>query len=267
MIIITLIKNSSKTINDTIYSLENQSNKNIKWIIINDNSTDDTLNKINRSSINKEIININSNGLFNAYNITYDLLHQKNYNDIIFFLHSDDIIYDDFVIDKVESQFNKYKLSSLFGNIVFFKDNQYKFFRTWNNNEKISKLVNDNLFQIKKLTKIDLLTGWTFPHTSFFFHSRILNLLPRYEEDYNFCSDYGWILDVMLHNKFDLYYFNLNIIKMRYGGKSTKFRNLIKNIFVDYLVLKKRFKNTFFDFIYILVVLVSKKLRKILQFF
>ena len=69
MIIVTLIKNSSKTINDTICSLENQSLKNIKWIILDDNSTDDTLDKIYKSYINKEIIKISSSGLFHAYNI------------------------------------------------------------------------------------------------------------------------------------------------------------------------------------------------------
>ena len=58
MIILTLTKNSSKTINDTIYSIENQSLKNIKWIIFDDNSNDDTLDKINYSSIDKEIIKI-----------------------------------------------------------------------------------------------------------------------------------------------------------------------------------------------------------------
>ena len=58
MIIVTLIKNSSKTINDTICSIENQSLKNIKWIILDDNSTDDTLDKIYKSYINKEIIKI-----------------------------------------------------------------------------------------------------------------------------------------------------------------------------------------------------------------
>ena len=85
MIILTFVKNSSATINDTIFSLENQSLKNIKWIILDDNSSDNTLDKIYKSSIDKEIIKINSSGLFNAFNISHDLLRKRNYNDIIFF--------------------------------------------------------------------------------------------------------------------------------------------------------------------------------------
>lgn len=267
MIIVTLTKNSSKTITDTIYSIKNQSLNNIKWIILDDNSNDDTLDKINNSSIHKEIIKINSSGLFNAYNIAHNFLRKKNYNDIIFFLHSDDIIYNNFVLEKVVFQFNKYQLDSLFGNIFFFKKNKFKFFRTWKNKENISKLIDNDLFLIKKFKKKDLLNGWTFSHTSFFFHSRILNLLPSYDEDYEFCSDYGWVLDIMLQNKFNIYYYNLNVIKMRYGGKSTKFKNLLINTFIDYLILRKKFLKSFFDFFFILAVLLSKKLRKILQFF
>ena len=267
MIILTLTKNSSKTINDTIYSIENQSLKNIKWIIFDDNSNDDTLDKINYSSIDKEIIKINSSGLFNAYNISYDFLSKRNYNDLIFFLHSDDVIYNNYVLEKVVFQFNKYQLDSLFGNVSFFKKNQFKFFRTWKNKENISKLIDNDLFLIKKFQKKDLLNGWSFSHTSFFFHSRILNLLPRYDEDYEFCSDYGWILDIMLQNKFNIYYYNLNVIKMRYGGKSTKIKNLIINTFIDYLILRKRFLKSFIDFFFILTVLLAKKLRKISQFF
>ena len=158
MIILTFVKNSSATINDTIFSLENQSLKNIKWIILDDNSSDNTLEKIYKSSIDKEIIKINSSGLFNAFNISHGLLRKRNYNDIIFFLHSDDIIYDNTVLEKVTFQFNKYQLDSLFGNIFFFKDNQFKFFRSWKNNEKVSKLIDENLFLIQKFEKKDFLT-------------------------------------------------------------------------------------------------------------
>ena len=267
MIIVTLTKNSSKTINDTIFSIENQSLKNIKWIILDDNSTDDTLDKIYKSYIKKEIIKISSSGLFHAYNISYNFLFNKNFDDIIFFLHSDDIIYDKFVLEKIEFQFNKHKLDSLFGNIVYFKDDQFKYFRNWNNSEMNSKTIEDNLFLIKKFKKRDLFTGWTFPHTSFFFHSRILHLLPSYDENYEFCADYGWILDVMLQNKFNIYYYNLNIIKMRYGGKSTKFINLINNTYLDFLILRKRFSKSFNFFFIIVVILFLKKIRKIVQLF
>lgn len=265
MIIVSLTKNSSKTINDTICSIESQSLKNIKWIIFDDNSNDDTLDKIYQSNICREIIKINSSGLFNAYNISYNFLLNNNYDDIIFFLHSDDIIYDKSVLEKVEFQFNKKQLNSLFGNIKYFKDNQFKYFRTWNNYEKKSKKIDENLFLIKKFKKRDLLTGWTFPHTSFFFHSRILHLLPGYDENYEFCSDYGMVLDVMLQNKFNIHYYNLNIIKMRYGGKSTKFLNLIYNTYIDFLILRKRFPKSFSYFFFILIILFFKKLRKIIQ--
>ena len=51
MIIITLTKNSSKTILDTIKSLENQSLKDIFWMILDDQSTDNTISLIKNSKI------------------------------------------------------------------------------------------------------------------------------------------------------------------------------------------------------------------------
>ena len=46
MVIVTLTKNSSKTIEKTIKSIEEQTLKNILWIVIDENSNDATLRKI-----------------------------------------------------------------------------------------------------------------------------------------------------------------------------------------------------------------------------
>ena len=62
--------------------------KNIKWIILDDNSTDDTLDKIYKSYINKEIIKISSSGLFHAYNISYKFLFNKNLRSSWLFINS-----------------------------------------------------------------------------------------------------------------------------------------------------------------------------------
>ena len=60
MVIITLTKNSSKTIAKTIKSIEEQTLKNILWIVIDENSNDTTLELVEKSKINKEIIKVDS---------------------------------------------------------------------------------------------------------------------------------------------------------------------------------------------------------------
>ena len=77
MIVITLTKNSSKTIQTTIKSLENQTLKDIFWLILDEKSKDDTLNLIKHSKVKHEIIKISSNGLFAAYNKAIKILKKK----------------------------------------------------------------------------------------------------------------------------------------------------------------------------------------------
>ena len=130
MIIITLTKNSSKTIIDTIKSLEKQNLKDIFWMIFDENSTDNTTNLIKNSSIEHEIINVKTEGLFFAYNEALEILKNRKFEDIIFFLHSDDLIYDSNTLQIVKNQFDNHNVSSLIGNIVYFNNNEHKFFRT-----------------------------------------------------------------------------------------------------------------------------------------
>ena len=56
MIIVTITKNSSKTISDTIKSIENQSFKNIKWLVIDENSKDNTISKVKASKLKKKLL-------------------------------------------------------------------------------------------------------------------------------------------------------------------------------------------------------------------
>ena len=59
MVIVTLTKNSSKTILDTIQSIQKQSLENIFWLVMDDGSEDQTIDLVKQSKINYEIIKIN----------------------------------------------------------------------------------------------------------------------------------------------------------------------------------------------------------------
>ena len=268
MIIITLTKNSSKTIPDTIKSLEKQNLKDIFWMIFDENSTDNTINLIKNSTIEHEIINIETEGLFFAYNKALEILKKREFEDIIFFLHSDDLIYDSETLQIVKNQFDNYNISSLIGNIVYFRDNEDKFFRTWKSNfPKKQKKINEKLYKLSKFSKKDLLFGWSFPHTSFFFHSKILNYIPKYDENLKTSSDYGWSIEIMLQNRFDIFYFDQFLIKMKSGGTSTNLSNFFKQIINDFKIIKKVFFSRPVDIFYCFCVLFFKKFRKIKQFF
>lgn len=267
MIVITLTKNSSKTIQTTIKSLENQTLKDIFWLILDEKSKDDTLNLIKHSKVKHEIIKISSNGLFAAYNKAIKILKKKKINDIIFFLHSDDLIYDKYKLQNIKTIFIKKKISALIGNIVYFRNNHNKYFRYWKSDylEKQIKIGRD-LYKFEKFSNKDFIFGWSFPHTSFFFHSRILKYIPKYDENFKTSSDYGWAIEILLQNKFDVYFYDNFLVKMKSGGTSTKISNLFKQVVTDYKIIKKLFYKTFKDIFFCIIVLFSKKFRKLKQF-
>lgn len=268
MVIVTLTKNSSKTIQDTIISLENQNLKNIFWMIFDEQSTDDTVSLIKKSKIKHEIININTKGIFFAYNEAIDVIKKRNFKDIVFFLHSDDLIYDNQTLQIIKNQFEKYNISSLIGNIAYFNNNKNKFFRKWKSSFPSKQIkISEKLFKFSKFYKKDLLFGWSFPHTSFFFDSKIIHHIPKYEENFKTSSDYGWSVEIMLQNKFDIYYFDQFLIKMKSGGTSTRLSNIFKQSLNDYKIIKTHFFKNSFDIFFCFFVLFFKKIRKIKQFF
>lgn len=268
MIVVTLTKNSSKTISETIKSLEKQTLQNIFWLVLDDDSKDNTLGLVRHSKIKHEIVKVNSKSLFSAYNKALKNLNQKKLDDIIFFLHSDDLIYDKNTLQLVNDIFNKNKISSLIGNIVYFKNDQSKFFRLWKSNfKRKQRQIDKRLYKFSSFLKKDLLFGWSFPHTSFFFHSDILKDIPDYDDNFKTSSDYGWSVEIMLQNKFSIHYLDEFVIKMKSGGTSTNLSNIFIQFFNDFQIIKKYFFKSYLDIFFCFIVLFFKKFRKIRQFF
>ena len=268
MIVVTLTKNSSKTISETIKSLENQTLKNIFWLVLDDSSNDGTINLIKQSKIKHEIIKVSTQGLFFAYNKAIQILLVRNLKDIIFFLHSDDLIYDKNTLQLVTNLFNRNNILSLIGNVVYFDKDQFKFFRYWKSHFRgKQKLIGEKIYKFSHFSKKDFIFGWSFPHTSFFFHSDILKYIPKYNENFKTSSDYGWSIEILLQNKFDIHYFDEFLIKMKSGGISTNLSNFLLQLVNDFKIIKKIFYKRFLDIFFCILVLFFKKLRKIKQFF
>ena len=116
--IITVTKNSEKFLEDCILSVHNQSYKNYEHIIIDGNSTDNTVNIIKK---HEEKITYwmseSDEGLYDAMNKGI----KKSTGDIIGILNSDDIYYDQ-ALKIVNDYFNKKKnLDFLFGSVYKYK--------------------------------------------------------------------------------------------------------------------------------------------------
>ena len=112
--IITVTKNSEKYLEKNILSIDRQKYKNYEHIIIDGQSTDKTINIINRNKKKiKYFISEKDKGLYDAMNKGI----KKSSGDIIGILNSDDVYYNK-TLNIVNKYFNNYKnLDFLFGSV------------------------------------------------------------------------------------------------------------------------------------------------------
>ena len=171
--IITVCLNSEKTIERTIKSVVNQTYSNIEYIIIDGKSTDGTLDIIDKyKDKNSILVSEKDKGIYNAMNKGL----ARATGDVVYFLQSDDYLFNDSVIEKVMDEFIKYpETQIIYGDLVVVMKNR-NFVASYN---RITKyyLYRYNLSQQAIFAKRDV-----FEKTGLF------------DERYIICADYDWFL-------------------------------------------------------------------------
>ena len=115
--IITVVKDSSKTVEKTIQSLISQKYKNIEYLVIDGKSTDGTLEILDKYKKHISLlISENDKGIWDAMNKGVSLAK----GDIIGFLNADDT-YTENSLNIVNDYFNKNKIDFLFGSVEKYK--------------------------------------------------------------------------------------------------------------------------------------------------
>ncbi len=241
--IITITYNSASTLETTIQSVISQTYKNIEYIIVDGNSTDNTLEIAKKYNITK-IISEKDSGLYDALNKGISLAT----GDVIGILHSDDFYTNNTVIEKIVSVCEKNNCAGVYADLFYVdKDDTNKIKRKWKSGQ-----YNDGLF----------LNGWMPPHPTFFVKKECYNKFGAFDLQFKSAADYELMLRFIHKNKIKIAYLPEFIIKMRVGGKSnvtTKNRvlaNLEDRKAWEVNGLKPKF-----------YTLYLKPLRKILQFF
>ncbi len=242
--VITVTYNNQQTIEQSIQSVLNQTYKDIEYIVIDGNSTDETLKIINkyRDKI-ALIISEADKGMYDALNKGI----MKASGDIIGFLHADDFYPSDKILEKVEHTFKVYASQSVYGDLDYVSaENSEKIIRKWKSGK----------FEFNELRK-----GWMPPHPTFFVLREVYWKYGFFNLNYKIAGDYDLMLRFLGKHKITTAYLPEVLVKMRWGGKSNKsIKNIILKSKEDYKALKNNKVGGLYS-------LFMKNFRKINQFF
>jgi len=201
--VITVCYNAADTIESTITSVLNQSYSNIQYIIIDGNSTDDTMDIVNKyaNKISK-IVSESDKGLYDAINKGIALAD----GEVIGILNADDVFFDNSTIAKIMTHFEyDTNLKSVIGDIAFI------------NNNKILRY-----YSSKYWSTLSFRFGIMPPHPSFYCRRDLFIKYGNYRTDFKIAADFELLLRFILIKKVNYKYINNIIVLMKPGGLSTK---------------------------------------------
>lgn len=206
--LITVTYNCSETIAETIKSVFNQTYKDIEYIIVDGNSTDNTLEviKVYESQFNNRLkwISEPDKGLYDAMNKGI----QMATGDIVGIINSDDFYHKNDIISKVMDEFtNNHTLQAVYGDVRFVKPNDLSTTVRYYSSRKFSP----KLFRF----------GFMPAHPTFFTYRLNFEKFGFYKIDYQIAADYELLIRFLYKNRLEYKYLPYDFMKMRTGGKST----------------------------------------------
>ncbi|MFA0409765.1 glycosyltransferase family 2 protein [Vibrio splendidus] len=220
--VITATYNSSKTVLDTLKSLNEQTYSDIEYIIIDGGSSDNTVSVIKEHcSKVASIVSEPDKGIYDALNKGISAAT----GDIVGFLHSDDLLaYPDAIKELVET-LQREKTQAVYADLEYVsKGDTSKVIRKWTS----------GAFEKQKLR-----SGWMPPHPTFFMKRDLYIKHGMFDLDLKIAADYDSLLRYLWINNVTASYLPKVVTKMRVGGASNRsLANIIEKTKEDIQALK-----------------------------
>lgn len=234
--LVTVVRNDATGLQKTIQSVHNQTYSNIEHIIIDGDSTDNTVEVImdNQKSITRWISEPDS-GLYDAMNKGI----KTATGEWILFLNSGHSFYSNNTINDLFSSSKYDHYDVLYGDMVY----ETKF-------GNLAKYSNN----IDKIWK-----GMSFSHQSTFFNTKALKSY-RYNLDYRFASDFDMIYGI--YDKGYAFHYIPNIISKRIIEGNTE-SNIVKSTIERYQIILKYRKDVKIHIFYIGTI-IKYMVRKVI---
>jgi glycosyltransferase involved in cell wall biosynthesis len=242
--VITATYNRASTIVRAIFSVKSQSYKNIELVVIDGASKDATIELVTPLISSTDVIQSEPDtGIYEALNKGV----QISSGDVIAFLHSDDLYFDDNVLSNVMKILKDDNIDIVYGDVSFFaKDNHEKVTRTYRSD---------------KLSEANLAWGKMPAHPAMFIKRRVYKKIGLFKTDYKIAADYEFLCRMVRNADFRAVYLPAVLVRMQLGGISTA--SLRSSILLNKEVYRAVLDNGMYTNI---LMLLSKYPSKIFQF-
>ncbi|WP_452229287.1 MULTISPECIES: glycosyltransferase family 2 protein [unclassified Lacinutrix] len=246
--IITATYNSGATITSCMASVLAQTYPNIEYVIIDGNSTDNTIATVKQ--IQSEAPNANiviqsepDKGIYDALNKGIALAT----GDVIGFVHSDDLLANPKTLETIATIFKNQTVDGVYGDLQYV------------NKSDITKVI--RYWKSEVFTKRLLKKGWMPAHPTLFLKRDVYKKHGRFNLTYKIAADYDFILRVFKDDSLAFSYLPEVITKMRAGGASNR---SLKNILIK---SKEDYKAITTNNIGSIWTILQKNVSKLNQFF
>lgn len=242
--IITACFNSEKSISSCMTSVERQSYDLIEHIIVDGQSTDQTVALLKpHLNTNVKLVSEPDQGIYDAFNKGLE----RATGDIVTFLNSDDVYASENIISQVVEAFEANNcIDAVYGDIILI-DESGKLVRYWKSSP----------FAYWKLK-----FGWMPPHPTLFVKREWYKKTGLFDSNLLISADYKKILEIFMSENICTIHLSKTLVKMQAGGVSNGSINaLLRSTREDWLVLRMLNFNIFASFL----ALFSKKIIKVTQ--
>jgi glycosyltransferase involved in cell wall biosynthesis len=244
--VITATYNRATTIVRAISSIKSQTYSNIQTVVVDGASEDNTISLLTPLlSSDDVVVSEPDNGIYDALNKGLKLAS----GDIIAFLHSDDLYFDDNIIAKVMKYFEDDKIDLVYGNVVFFSGV---------NIEKVVRFYESDLLSEKNLA-----WGKMPAHPAIFIRRKVYEKIGDFKTYYRIAGDYEFLCRLVKSGKITTIHYPSTLVRMQHGGVSTGgIRNTILLNKEVYRALKA---NGIYSNFFMLISKYPSKIRQLLK--
>ena len=202
--VITATYNRDSTIERAIKSVKNQDYQEVELIVVDGASVDETVSKVKSLLGAKDLfISEKDDGIYDALNKGISL----SSGDVIGFLHSDDIYFNDKILSKVANFFSDNNIDVVYGDACFFRG------------DTVDEIVRN--YRSDELSVENLSKGKMPAHTAMFFRRSVYEKYGLFKRNYLIAADYEFLCRVAISGNLKKKYVSEKFVKMQIGGAST----------------------------------------------